>query len=668
MGQGRRCRPDRGPASPRAAAASRDPQHSYPHCWRCGTPLLYYAKPSWYIATSQIRDRLLAANESVNWYPEHVKHGRFGKWLEGNVDWALSRERYWGTPLPVWRCPNQHVTAIGSFRELEQLSGTLLTDPHRPYVDEVSFPCPQCSATAERVPEVIDVWFDSGSMPFAQYHAPHEHEQHFRERFPADFICEALDQTRGWFYSLIAVSTLLFDRASYRNVVCLGLILDEEGRKMSKSLGNVVAPWEVIDRYGADAFRWYFFTSKHPWDGYRFSLETIGESVRQFMLQLWNTYHFYVLYANANAIGPDTTRDAGAGAELDRWVSSRLQATVEIVIDRLDDFDATVAGRTIATFVDELSNWYVRRSRPRFWDGDPIAFGVLRECLLTVAKLLAPFCPFLADEIYDNLDGSEPSVHVCDFPVPGERDPELEQTMAVARETVRLGLAARGQAKVKTRQPLRAAVVVATGFERAAIERLGDVVREELNVRELRFVSEADELGEIEIKPNYRTLGPQFGKQMPLVAAAIAGLDSSHVATALREQRAVAISIGGQDHELRAEDLLVSMKPLEGYQVEREGSHAVALELEIDAELRIEGWAREIVHAIQAARRDAGLEVTDRIALTLDGDEDLIDAARAHQDYIAGETLALRVSYEGLDGAAPVTIDGRELRVGVALA
>src|SRR5947209_8695091 len=403
-------------------------EHSYPHCWRCGTPLLYYAKPSWYIATSQVKDRLLAANETVNWQPDGVKHGRFGNWLENNVDWALSRERYWGTPLPVWRCPAGHVHVIGSLAELHERSGVTLTDPHRPFVDDVRFPCADCGEEMQRVPEVIDVWFDSGSMPFAQYHAPHENRAQFEAHFPADFICEALDQTRGRFYALLAVSTLLFDRSSYKNVVCLGLILDEQGRKMSKSLGNIVVPWEVIDRYGADAMRWYFFTSKFPWDGYRFSLETIGEAVRQFLLQLWNTYGFYVLYANANEL----EHEPGEGAEpseLDRWALSRLNATVETVTERLEAFDATMAGRAIQDYVDELSNWYVRRSRRRFWDGDPAAFATLRTALVTVAKLLAPFCPFLADEIFDNLDGSEPSIHLTDFPVARERDLELEAAM-----------------------------------------------------------------------------------------------------------------------------------------------------------------------------------------------------------------------------------------------
>jgi isoleucyl-tRNA synthetase len=641
-------------------------EHSYPHCWRCGTPLLYYAKPSWYIATSQVKDRLLASNESVNWYPGHVKHGRFGNWLEGNVDWALSRERYWGTPLPVWRCGKGHVKVIGSFAELRELSGVELEDPHRPFVDEVKFPCAECGSEATRVREVIDVWFDSGSMPFAQFHAPHEQLEHFEERFPADFVCEALDQTRGWFYSLLAISTLLYDRSSYRNVVCLGLILDEQGRKMSKSLGNVVEPWEVIDRYGADALRWYFFTSKLPWDGYRFSLEAIGEGVRQFLLQLWNTYGFYVLYANANGVAPGA--EPGEPTDLDRWALSRLHATVEVVRESLDDFDATSAGRAIQACVDELSNWYVRRSRRRFWDGDPAAFSTLRECLVTVSQLLAPFCPFIADEIYDNLDGSEPSVHLCDFPTAGVREPDLEQAMGVARETVRLGLAARAQAKLKVRQPLRAAVIVATGPEREAIERLAELVRDELNVHELRFVSDADELGQVEIKPNYRTLGPRFGKQMPLVAAAVAGLDAAHATAALRNGQSVSISVAGHDHELGADDLLLTMKPLEGYQVEREGSHAVALELELDDDLRAEGWARDIVRVVQNARQEAGLQVSDRIVLTLDGDEQLLAAARTHQDSIAAEVLATDVAYQSLDGAQPVLIEGRALKVGVALA
>ncbi len=655
-------------------------EHAYPHCWRCGTPLIYYAKPSWYIRTQQLRDRLLAANETVTWYPEHIKHGRFGRWLENNVDWALSRERYWGTPLPVWRCAEGHTQCIGSYAELEERSGVALGDPHRPYVDAVRFPCPECSAEMERVPEVIDVWFDSGSMPFAQHHAPFEGRERFEARFPADFVCEALDQTRGWFYSLIAVSTLLWDRAPYENVVCLGLILDAEGKKMSKSVGNIVVPWEVIDAHGADAFRWYYFTTKQPWDGYRFSVDTVGESVRQFLLQLWNTYGFYVLYANANAGGPNEDgpgageTHAGEGepaagrlgaTDLDRWILSRLASTSDEVTARLENYDATFAGRAIAAFVDDLSNWYIRRSRRRFWDGDADAFATLRHALVTVAQLLAPFTPFVADEIYDNLDGSEPSVHLTDWPGAGERDEGLEFAMGVARDAVRLGLAARGQAKVKVRQPLHEAVVVAAGPEREAISRLADVVREELNVRELRFVSEADELGRYEVKPNYRTLGPRFGKHMPQVAAAVAALDPLHVADALRNGRAIGIAIDGQDHVLDAADLQLSLLPLEGYQLEREGSHAVALELVLDDDLRREGWAREAVHAIQGTRKAAGLAVEDRIRLILGGDRDLLEAVREHEPYVANETLATAVVYDGAGEEASTLIEGRKLRIGV---
>jgi isoleucyl-tRNA synthetase len=631
-------------------------EHSYPHCWRCGTPLLYYAKSSWYIRTTALRDELLAANEAVSWHPPHIKHGRFGDWLKNNVDWALSRERYWGTPLPVWRCDGGHVQVVSSFAELTERSGTQLDDHHRPFVDELTFACPQCEQPMRRVPEVIDVWFDSGAMPFAQHHYPFENEREFETHFPADFICEAQDQTRGWFYSLLAVSTLTavggpHRVAPYRNVVCLGLILDEDGQKMSKSKGNTVEPWQVLEAYGADAFRWYFFTSKQPWDGYRFSAETIGEGVRLFLKQLWSTYYFYVLYAHASAgeLRSMTTGEAegekaaGPDGDLDRWALSRTAGTAELVAQRLDAYDATAAGRAIAELVDELSNWYVRRSRRRFWDGDPSAFATLRSCLLAVSKLLAPLCPFMADEIYDNLDGTLASVHLCDFPTGediGTRDEDLERAMAVARETVRLGLGARGQAKIKVRQPLGEAVVVADGSEREAIERLAEIVREELNVRRVRFVAAAEELGGYEVKPNYRTLGPLFGKDMPLVAKAIAALDPGHVATALRDGGEVGISVGAREHSLSAQDLLVSMHAPDGYSVEREGAHAVALDLTIDEDLRREGRAREIVHAVQNARKTAGLQVEDRIELALDGDVALIESAASHRDYLMGETLA----------------------------
>ncbi len=661
-------------------------EHSYPHCWRCGTPLLYYAKPSWYIATTKLRSELLAANETVAWYPPHVKHGRFGDWLANNVDWALSRERYWGTPLPVWRCAAGHLHVVGSFAELEERSGETLADHHRPYVDDVSFACPQdgCEEPMKRVPEVIDVWFDSGAMPFAQHHYPFENEAVFDAAYPADFICEAQDQTRGWFYSLLAVATLLSKPAPYENVVCLGLILDEEGQKMSKSKGNTVEPWHVLDTYGADAFRWYFFTSKQPWDGYRFSADAIGEGVRLFLKQLWSTYYFYVLYARASEaqLGASAAEDDGEDDDLDRWALSRTAGTVELVTERLDAYDVTSAGRAIAALVDELSNWYVRRSRRRFWDGEQGAFRTLRTCLLTVAKLLAPLCPFIADEIYDNLDGSLASVHLCDFPTPAEvgpRDEDLERAMALARETVRLGLGARGKAKIKVRQPLGEAVVVADGREREAIERLSDVVRDELNVRAVRFVAAAEELGSYEVKANYRQLGPRFGKDMPLAAKAIEGLDPAHVATALRDGGEIGISVGGDEHTLSADELILTMRAPDGYSVEREGAHAVALDLAIDDDLLTEGRAREIVHAVQNARKAAGLQVEDRIDLALAGDEALLGAATAHRDYLVGETLAVSIEISeaaGRDGADTLrmdhsedaTIDGLDLTIALSRA
>jgi isoleucyl-tRNA synthetase len=635
-------------------------EHSYPHCWRSDNPLIYYAKASWYIKTTAVRDSLLASNESVNWYPDHIKHGRMGRWLENNVDWALSRERYWGTPLPVWRCEDEHDLCIGSLEELRSLGATVPDDLHKPYIDDVVFPCPDCGKEMRRVPEVIDAWYDSGSMPFAQWHAPFENQEIFEQRYPADYICEALDQTRGWFYSLLAISTLLDDKSSYKTCLCLGLILDEEGQKMSKSRGNVVSPWEVLDRYGADAFRWYLFTSKQPWDGYRFSMDAVGEGVRLFMNTLWQTYRLFVLYANVNEVERDAD---GERTELDRWILSRLDATVESAGERLEDYDATSAGRAVAAFVDDLSNWYVRLSRRRFWDGDPAAFATLRECLLVTAHLLAPLTPFVADEIYENLDGSEPSVHLRDYPLARGRDEELEQAMEIVRDAVELGRTARAQGKVKLRQPLREAVVVAAPREREAIERFHQLVLDELNVKEVRYVSEAEELGRWELKPNYRTLGPRFGKDMPLVAEAVAALDAASAAATLRDGGTVGIAINGSEHPLTADDVQLVLQPLEGYQVERSGTHAVALNLELADDLKLEGLAREVVHAIQNARREAGFNVEDRISLTLAGAPELLDAVRIHEEYVTGETLATSLSYDGANVTDPVMIEGLPLGI-----
>ncbi len=656
-------------------------EHSYPHCWRCGTPLLYYATSSWYVRTSEVKDQLLANNETIGWHPEHVKHGRFGKWLENNVDWALSRDRYWGTPLPVWRCTDRRcgeVECIGSVAELRDRSadGDVPDDLHRPYIDEVTFDCEKCGGEMRRVDSVIDTWYDSGAMPFAQFHYPFENQEEFEQRFPADYICEAQDQTRGWFYTLLAESTLLFGESSFRNCVCLGLILDPEGQKMSKSRGNVVDPWDVIASHGADAFRWYYLATQQPWAGYRFSVDTVGESVRQFLLTLWNTYSFWVLYANAENLGTLDFRGAPEPSDdLDRWALSRLQATVATVRERMDDFDCTAAGRAIAEYVEELSNWYVRLSRRRFWEGDRAAFATLRHCLLETAALLAPFTPFLADEIHLNLAGGalgetgelHDSVHLRDFPTvdPALADPELELGMEAVRLTVELGRAARSQAKAKVRQPLRRAVVVANDAEREAIEARADLVTAELNVKELDFVSDESELVSYTAKPNYRSLGPRFGKRMPQVAAAVEALDAAHVASVLAAGGEIGIAIDGTDHSLGPDDVTLALQPLDGYEVEAEAGHAVALQLELDEELRREGLAREIVHAVQIARKDAGLDITDRIELSLGGDEELLTAAREHQAYLAGEVLATAVAYEGGGGAAAAKIGGLDLAIAV---
>jgi isoleucyl-tRNA synthetase len=669
-------------------------EHAYPHCWRCGTPLLYYAKSSWYVATSQARDRLLANNETIGWHPEHIKTGRFGNWLESNVDWALSRDRYWGTPLPIWECTGEDCDGrfcAGSVAELrERARGDVPDDLHRPYIDEVTLDCERCGGEMRRVKSVIDTWYDSGAMPFAQLHYPFENEERFEERFPADFICEAIDQTRGWFYTLLAESTLLFDASSYRNCVCLGLILDPEGQKMSKSRGNVVEPWEVIDAHGADAFRWYYLTAQQPWSGYRFSVDTVGESVRQFLLTLWNTYSFWVLYANAENLTPTDfaaqtltspffpdsgTKDKVSEMEdLDRWALSRLQATIATVRERMDAFDCTAAGRAIAEYVEELSNWYVRLSRRRFWEGDREAFATLRHCLLETAALLAPFTPFLADEIHLNLAGGEgeelgelpDSVHLRDFPKPDPAlsDPELEAAMEAVRLTVELGRAARAQAKAKVRQPLRRAVIVANDAEREAIEARADLVTAELNVKELDFVSEEADLVSYAVKPNYRALGPRFGKRMPQVAAAVEALNPVHVAKVMADGGEIGISVDGDEHTIGPEEVNLALQPLEGYEVEAEAGHAVALQLELDDELRREGLAREIVHAVQNARKAAGLDISDRIALALGGDEELLAAAREHEPYIASEVLATSVSYDAGEGAE-ARIDGRSLRIAV---
>jgi isoleucyl-tRNA synthetase len=597
-------------------------EHNYPFCWRCDTPLIYYAKVSWYVRTTARKDAVLGANEEVTWYPDHLKHGRFGKWLENNIDWSLSRDRYWGTPLPVWRCSNNHDTVIGSREELGELAGKDLStlELHRPYVDEVTFACPECGAEAKRVTSVIDAWFDSGSMPVAQWHYPFENRDMFEKRFPADFICEAIDQTRGWFYSLLAISALLTGHTCYRNVLCLGHILDNEGRKMSKRLGNVVDPWSILNKQGADALRWYLFTISSPWLPRRFGPESVDEVIRKFILTLWNTYSFYTLYANIDGFDPaEYDVPVDQRTLMDRWILSELHILINKVGAELDGYDAFAGGRAIAEFVDELSNWYVRRSRRRFWkseaDSDKIAaYLTLNECLTTVAKLLAPFTPFLAEEMYQNLfaertPGAPASVHLIDWPVADEAliDQDLSFRMAVARQVVNLGRAARNASKIKTRQPVSAAVVACRPKERAAVESLAGVAAEELNAKRIDCVDSASELVSYVVKPNYRTLGPKFGKNMPAVAAAVAALPADEIGDKLAQGRTVmvavpsAIEVGpGQldgimappvrEYEFGPDDFVVESHEREGFKVEREGGLAVGIATALHRDCSAKGW------------------------------------------------------------------------------
>jgi len=656
-------------------------EHTYPLCWRCSTPLIYIARASWYIRTTAMKERLLEVNDSVNWYPDHIKHGRYGDWLRNNVDWSLSRERYWGTPLPIWRCANGHDTAIGSLTELSELAGRDVTgiDPHRPWIDEVTVPCPACGETATRVAEVIDTWYDSGAMPFAQwgYHPELGRGQElFAERFPADFISEAIDQTRGWFYTLMAEGVLHFDSTTYRNVVCLGHIVDEDGRKMSKSLGNALDPWDVLNRQGADALRWYLITNGSPWASRRVGMSILDDVVRQFLLTLWNVYAFFVTYANASGFDPADAADVAPGDRplLDRWILSQLDDTVRVAGEGLEAYDATGAGRRIAAFVDDLSNWYVRRARRRFWDPDGAggddsraAFLTLHECLVTLAGLLAPFTPFVAEALWRNLatgsPGAADSVHLSDYPSPAGRvDTGLDEGMDAARRIVELGRRVRTETKVRVRQPLLEAVVHYPGDSDALLPLL-DLVADELNVKDVKFAESATGFGRWRAKPNFKVLGPRLGSRVGEVAAALRELAPEVVASL-----AAGGSVTLDDLVLTPEDVDLTQETLEGWGVAAEGGITVALELELTPELRREGLARELVRAIQDARKAAGLDVSDRIVLGLTAPGDLVEAAREHAGWIAAETLATEIREGDVDGATyrqTVQVEGSGLTIGL---
>jgi isoleucyl-tRNA synthetase len=642
-------------------------EHSYPHCWRCHTPLLYYALPAWYIRTTAVKDRLLAENARTNWFPETVKEGRYGEWLRNNVDWSLSRSRYWGTPLPLWVCgkDDAHVTCVGSLAELGELAGRDLTslEPHRPYVDDVAFPCPECGAEARRVPDVIDAWYDSGSMPFAQWGAPHRNQDVFDASYPAQYICEAQDQTRGWFYSLMAVGTLVFDRSSYENVVCLGLILAEDGRKMSKHLGNVLRPIPLMDQHGADALRWFMLASGLPWASRRVGHGVLEEIVRKVLLTYWNTASFFVLYANAAAQGggrpwtPDRRAAAPAPADrplLDRWALAELHRTVREVGDALEVFDTARAGRRLAEFVDDLSNWYVRRSRKRFWDGPETpegaaAFATLYECLETLTRLMAPLVPFITDHVWDVLreEDAPESVHLTSWPEVDETllDAALTGRMALVRRLVELGRSARAASGVRTRQPLGRALVGAPGWADLPAELRGQIA-DELNVAAFEELSSVGgDLVEYEVKPNFRELGRRFAKDTPKVANAVKDADPAALVTALRAGGAAPLDVPGVGAvELAPAELIVTERPRSGWAVESAAGETVALDLTVTPELRRAGLVREVVRLVQDARKAEGLEITDRIELWWHAaGDDLAEALRAHGGEVAGDVLATAV-------------------------
>ncbi|WP_425423785.1 isoleucine--tRNA ligase [Spirillospora albida] len=669
-------------------------EHSYPHCWRCHTALLYYALPAWYIRTTQIKQRLLEENEKTNWFPETVKTGRYGEWLRNNVDWSLSRSRYWGTPLPLWVCTadEDHVTCVGSLAELGELAGSDMSslDPHRPYVDDVTFPCParvgdaesdRCGAQARRVPDVIDAWYDSGSMPFAQWGAPHRDKDVFEAAYPAQYICEAQDQTRGWFYSLMAVGTLVFDRSSYENVLCLGLILAEDGRKMSKHLGNVLRPIPLMDRHGADALRWYMLASGLPWASRRVGHGALEEIVRKVLLTYWNTASFFVLYSNAaasqgRAWTPDRLGEAPAPADrplLDRWALAELHRTIREVDTALEGFDTARAGRRLAEFVDDLSNWYVRRSRRRFWEGPETpegasAFATLYECLETLTRLMAPMVPFVTDHVWDVIrpEAGPDSVHLAEWPAARADlvDEDLSAQMALVRRLVELGRSARAASGVRTRQPLGRALVGAPGWA-ALPPQLRAQISEELNVLAFEELSSiGGDLVEYEVKPNFRELGKRYAKDTPKVAKAVTAADPAALVHALRDAGTTSVDVDGLGAvALSPDDVIVTERPRSGWAVESAAGETVALDLTITAELRRAGLVREVVRLVQEARKDLGLDVTDRIELNWEAaGDDLAEALRAHGAEVAAEVLADSVA----EGRPAGVQGGRDDELGFA--
>ena len=638
-------------------------EHEYPHCWRCDTPLIYYARESWFIKMTAVKDDLIRNNNTINWIPESIGKGRFGDWLENVQDWGISRNRYWGTPLNIWQCDCGHMHSIGSRQELFEMSGdekAKTVELHRPYIDEITLKCPECGGEMHRVPEVIDCWFDSGAMPFAQHHYPFENKELFEQQFPANFISEAVDQTRGWFYSLLAESTLLFNKAPYKNVIVLGHVQDENGQKMSKSKGNAVDPFDALNKYGADAIRWYFYINSAPWLPNRFHGKAVVEGQRKFMSTLWNTYAFFVLYADIDNFDPTKYNlEYDQLPVMDKWLLSRLNTTVQAVDNDLANYKIPEAARALQEFVDEMSNWYVRRSRERFWakgmEQDKInAYMTLYHALVTIAKTAAPMIPFMTEDMYQNLvrsvdkDAIE-SIHLCDFPTVNEAwiDKDLEADMKELLEIVVLGRACRNTANIKNRQPIGTMYVKA---EKKMDKFYTDIIADELNVKEVKFADDVESFISYSFKPQLRTVGPKYGKLLGGIRQALTDIDGTAAMNELRTNGVLKLDINGNDVELTEEDLLIETAQTEGYVSESDGETSVVLDTNLTPELIEEGFVREIISKIQTMRKEAGFEVMDKIKVYAHGNDKIQDVMKAHEDEIKSEVLADEMVLGETDG------------------
>ena len=638
-------------------------EHDYPHCWRCDTPLIYYARESWFIKMTEVKDDLIRNNNTINWIPESIGKGRFGDWLENVQDWGISRNRYWGTPLNIWQCECGHMHSIGSRQELFEMSGdekAKTVELHRPYIDEITLKCPECGGTMHRVPEVIDCWFDSGAMPFAQHHYPFENKELFEKQFPADFISEAVDQTRGWFYSLLAESTILFNQAPYKNVIVLGHVQDENGQKMSKSKGNAVDPFDALEKYGADAIRWYFYINSAPWLPNRFHGKAVQEGQRKFMGTLWNTYAFFVLYANIdNFDATKYTLDYDNLPVMDKWLLSKLNSVVKTVDDCLANYKIPESARALQEFVDEMSNWYVRRSRERFWakgmEQDKInAYMTLYTALVTISKAAAPMIPFMTEEIYQNLVRSIDkeaieSIHLCDFPEVKEEwiDKELEDDMEELLKIVVLGRAARNTANIKNRQPIGTMYIKA---DKEMGQFYTDIIADELNVKEVKFANDVESFISYSFKPQLRTVGPKYGKLLNGIRTALAEINGTEAMNELRSTGLLTLDINGNKVELSEEDLLIETAQTEGYVTEADGDISVVLDTNLTPELIEEGFVREIVSKVQTMRKEAGFEVMDKIHIYAKDNDKILELMKNHKEEIMSEVLAEDMTLGTTDG------------------